>query len=156
MIPPILLDIIKRIIDQVFPDPKEKAELEKRLSDEFARFIEATQPKSSDIYRWASTLIALVRPALAVFVVVSPIVWTDRWLSFLGVLKEAGVWGVIALSPAWVWILGRDGLRLILGVVATMKGQKIPEASLPPGIPGPSTNRPYENGYHENDWGRPH
>lgn len=129
-----IVEIIKLVLERVIPDPKERQALESKLSDDFARFIEATQPKSSDIYRWAATLIALVRPALAVFVVISPIIWTDRWMSFLGVLKEAGIWGVIALSPAWVWILGRDGVRIILGVVATLKGLPIPDGVIPPGI----------------------
>ncbi|MEM0444202.1 MAG: hypothetical protein QXJ73_08620 [Candidatus Caldarchaeum sp.] len=129
-----IIEIIKLVLERVIPDPKERQALESKLSDDFARFIEATQPKSSDIYRWAATLIALVRPALAVFVVISPIIWTDRWMSFLGVLKEAGIWGVIALSPAWVWILGRDGVRIILGVVATLKGLPIPDGVIPPGI----------------------
>ncbi|MEM4381874.1 MAG: hypothetical protein QXX19_06550, partial [Candidatus Caldarchaeum sp.] len=126
-----IVEIIKLVLERVIPDPKERQALESKLSDDFARFIEATQPKSSDIYRWAATLIALVRPALAVFVVISPIIWTDRWMSFLGVLKEAGIWGVIALSPAWVWILGRDGVRIILGVVATLKGLPIPDGVIP-------------------------
>lgn len=129
-----IVEIIKLVLERVIPDPKERQALESKLSDDFARFIEATQPKSSDIYRWAATLIALVRPALAVFVVISPVIWTERWMSFLGVLKEAGIWGVIALSPAWVWILGRDGVRIILGVVATLKGLPIPDGVIPPGI----------------------
>lgn len=146
-----IVEIIKLVLERVIPDPKERQALESKLSDDFARFIEATQPKSSDIYRWAATLIALVRPALAVFVVISPIIWTDRWMSFLGVLKEAGIWGVIALSPAWVWILGRDGVRIILGVVATLKGLPIPDGVIPPGIqrekkaPPPPAEEPIDN-----------
>jgi hypothetical protein len=154
-----ILDIVKLFLERVVPDPKERAELEKRLSDDFARFMEATQPKGSEIYRWAATLIALVRPMLAVFVVITPIIWTKQWVEFLGVLKDAGIWGAIALSPAWVWILGRDGVRMILGIVATLKGTPIPKEVLPPGLPSMGSgknggNDKFENPYVDS-WGRP-
>jgi hypothetical protein len=148
---PLLLPIIKTLLERVVPDPKERADLERQMSDEFARFMEATQPKGNEIYRWAATLIALVRPALAVFVVISPIVWTQQWVAFLGVLKDAGLWGAIALAPAWVWILGRDGVRMILGTVAALKNTPVPKEALPPGLQ-PGMQWPAPPTYRDDAW----
>jgi hypothetical protein len=120
------------------------AKIQAQQEEAFARFIEATQPKAERVYVWANTAIALVRPLLCVFAVISPIIWTDRWIQFLGTLKDAGVWGAIALVPAWAWILGRDGVRMILGVVAGLKGG-IPNTLLPPGIPSSPPPRRGEN-----------
>jgi len=153
-----ILELAKLLLERLVPDPKERAELEKKLADDFARYIEATQPKGSEVYRWAATLIALVRPALAVFVVLAPIIWTDRWVQFLGTLEKAGIWGAIALAPAWAWILGRDGVRMVLGVTALLRGQPIPKEVLPPSIyipkapkePDQDLRNPYTD-----DWGRP-
>ena len=144
--------ILKRITDKLFPDPQEQAEIQKQLmaleaeintraEEAFVKYIEATQPKSERVYVWANTLIALVRPALAVFVVVSPIFFTEKWVQFLKVLQDAGVWGAIALAPAWVWVLGRDGVRMILGIVASLRGTQIPVEALPPGISQPSPRK---------------
>jgi hypothetical protein len=150
---PTLLPLLKMLLERVVPDPKERADLERQMSDEFARFMEATQPKGHEIYRWAATLIALVRPALAVFVVITPIIWTQQWVAFLGVLKDAGLWGAIALAPAWVWILGRDGVRMILGTVAAFKNTSVPKEALPPGLqPGPSVSWPAPPTYRDDAW----
>ena len=143
---PLLTELIRRLV----PDPREQAEINQQLqrlaAEEEARkeeawqaFIAATTPSSERVYVWANTLISLVRPALAVFAVISPIIWTDRWVKFLGVLSEAGVWGAIALVPAWAWILGRDGVRMILGLVSGLKGVPV---QMPPGVPGPSRPQP--------------
>lgn len=156
--------IIKRIVDRLFPDPQEQADIHKQLvaleaeinarsEEAFARYIEATQPKSDRVYVWANTLIALVRPVLAVFVVVSPIFFTEKWVKFLSVLQEAGVWGAIALAPAWVWVLGRDGVRMILGVVATLRGVPLPREALPPGLPEePRNNQPVPKPRYDDSW----
>jgi hypothetical protein len=112
-----------------------EARAEAARAEEFARFMAATQPTADRVYVWANTAIALVRPALCVFAVVSPIVWTDRWTAFLNVLANAGVWGAIALVPVWAWVLGRDGVRLLLGLTAGFRGVAIPPEVLPPGIP---------------------
>jgi len=148
---PLLLDLLKGL--GILKDPEQElkakqllAELEARAeaarAEEFAAFIAATQPTADRVYIWANTLIALVRPALCVFAVVSPIVWTDRWVAFLRMLADAGIWGAIALVPAWAWILGRDGVRMILGLVSGLKGVPIPTTAAPPGIPAPTTTVP--------------
>lgn len=149
----IFLPILKDLIGRLLPDPAQRLEAEKALATaaaqareaeaqmegarakEFADFIAATQPSPDRVYVWANTLIALVRPALAVFTAVSLIVYTDRWLNILNVLKGAGIWGAVGISPLLVWVLGRDGLRMILGVVATARGTSIPAGVLPPGLP---------------------
>jgi hypothetical protein len=145
------IDLLKSL--GILKDPEQElkarqilAELEAKAeaarAEEFAAFVAATQPASSNVYVWANTLIALVRPALCVFTVVSPIIWTDRWIAFLRMLADTGIWGAIALVPAWAWILGRDGVRMILGLVAGMKGTALPASVLPPSIPSASPAPP--------------
>jgi hypothetical protein len=112
-----------------------EAQAEAARAAEFAQFMAATQPHADRVYIWANTLIAFVRPALAVFAVVSPIVWTDRWVALLRQLADAGVWGAVALVPAWAWILGRDGVRMVLALVAGARGVPVPPAAAPPGVP---------------------
>lgn len=144
-------EAIKFLVSKLVASPQEKAEALERLQEleikareaeakievareeSFARFVESTQPKSADSYRWVNSLIALVRPGLAVFVMLSLVFATEKWTQVLGALADAGIWGAIAISPLIVWVLGRDGLRLILGYVSMKTGHPIPPDTLPVG-----------------------
>jgi hypothetical protein len=83
----------------------------------------------------ANVFIALVRPGLAVFSLLSIVFWTDRWVAVLKVLADAGVWGAIALIPLWEFVIGRDGLRVVLGAIVSWRTGKAPAEALPPGVP---------------------
>ncbi|MGI0013785.1 MAG: hypothetical protein ACREBU_10135 [Nitrososphaera sp.] len=160
----LILPFLQNLIGKFIQDPTERAKQEQALQElalkakeaearmeeareeSFARFIASTQPTSDNLYRWANTLIALVRPTLAVFTAVSLIAYTQKWLEILTVLKEAGIWGAIGISPLLVWVLGRDGLRMVLGVVGTIKnGGAIPDGALPEGIPHREVRAPAGN-----------
>lgn len=149
---PILKDIIARVI----PDPAQRLELQKQMAEaeaqareaeakaeearanEFAAFIAATQPSADRVYVWMNTLIAAVRPAMAVFVLISLVVYTEKWQAILSTLAGAGIWGAIGISPLLVWVLGRDGLRMVFGAIATWKGGVVPPEVLPPGLRAPA------------------
>lgn len=115
-----------------------EAQAEAARAKEFADFIAATQPSSERVYVWVNSLIALVRPAMAVFTLVGLIAWTEKWKEILTVLSASGIWGAIGISPLLVWVLGRDGLRMVLGAIAAVRGGQIPPEVLPSGIPTPA------------------
>lgn len=164
----LLIPFAKDLIERLVASPAEKLEAQKALAelelrarefeakteaareDAFARLMESTQPKSDRVYVWANTLIALVRPTLAVFAVISPIIWIEQWKTFLNALEGAGIWGAIALVPVWAWVLGRDGVRMILGIVAGRRGKGDVDVdalreALPPGLPpAPKRRAPEE------------
>lgn len=149
----LILPFLQNLVGKFIADPQERAKQELALQElalkvkeaeaqmeaarekSFADFIAATQPSADRVWVAANTLIALVRPALAVFTAVTLIFWTDRWLEILRVLKDAGVWGAVGISPLLVWVLGRDGLRMVLGVVSAVRNGKVPDEVLPPGLP---------------------
>lgn len=154
MLVELIVPFLGKLLDRLLPNPKDKAEAQALLLDlelkakeaearmeearerSFADFIAATQPKSEHIHLWAATAIALVRPALAVFTAVTVFTNTEKWVWFLETLGKTGIWGAIGLSPLLVWVLGRDGLRLVLGAISTARnGGHIPPEVLPPGLP---------------------
>lgn len=160
----LILPFIQQLIGKFIADPQERAKQEQALQElaikakeaearaeearekAFADFIAATQPSADRVYVWANTAIALVRPSLAVFTAVTLIFYTQKWLEILRVLKDAGIWGAVGISPLLVWVLGRDGLRMVLGVVGTVRNGKVPDEVLPPGLPAsapqPKTVKP--------------
>jgi len=152
------LPIIGKIIDRVFPDPQDAADAKATLeeaaakteaarAEEFAEFIKATQPTSDRVYIWANTLIAMIRPVMAVFSLLAPFVWPVPWTNFIKVVAEGAPWSIVALSPMVVWILGRDGLRMVLGLASVVKnGGRIPPEVLPEGLEKIRPSAPFTSG----------
>lgn len=155
------IPIIGKIIDRVFPDPQEAADAKVAVEEavakteaaraaEFAEFIKATQPTADRVYIWANTAIALVRPGMAIFSLLAPFVWPAPWADFMKAMAENAPWSVVALSPLVVWVLGRDGLRMVLGLVSVVKnGGRIPAEVMPEGlekIAPPRLSAPFTSG----------
>jgi len=157
----LLIPFAKELIERFIPNPTERlaqeralAELEAQARDseakaeaaraaEFASYIAATQPTPDRVYVWANTLIALIRPVMAVFSLLAPFLWVDQWTNFIKVVAEGAPWSIVALSPMVVWILGRDGLRMVLGLASVVKnGGKIPQEVLPDGLEKIAPPRP--------------
>lgn len=156
----LILPFLKSLLERVLDDPVARREAQQQLAEldlrvreaeaqaeaareqAFADFIAATQPSASRVYVLFNSLIALVRPAMAVFVLVSLVVYTEKWKEILTTLASAGIWGAIGISPLLVWVLGRDGLRLVFGAMGVLKGGGVPPEAVPPGIPSAAPATP--------------
>lgn len=122
----LILPILKRVLESVFPSPEQRLELEKALSEavqkeaesrarereqitnEFIEIIRATQPSPDRVYVWANTLIALVRPAISVTIVLAMVFRTDTIKSLVETFANAGPTGWIVMAPVLWWFFGRD------------------------------------------------
>lgn len=149
----LLFPLLKDILGRVLPNPQEKLDMEKALAQiearareaeanaeaaraaEFAAFIAATQPSADRVYVWINSAIALVRPTMAVAAFIAPWLWPDRWQALLHAISANAPYSVVALVPVWAWVLGRDGLRMVVGAIAAFRSGTVPPGAFGPGIP---------------------
>lgn len=126
-----LLTILRPIIEAVFPSPEQRLELEKQAAEvlakeaerqikeremqtaEFIKILETTQPPADRVYVWANTLIALVRPAISVSIVLAMIFRTETIKSLVDTFANAGATGWIVLAPVLWWFFGRDVAKVL-------------------------------------------
>lgn len=151
------LDPIIKILKAsgILKDPEAEAQLRAQLAQiqaqqdqAFADYIKATTPDWSRVYPFANTLIALVRPSLAVFMPLSFMLWPDRWVQIMDAFAKMDVFGKFFIAaPTVVFVMGRDGLRALVALLgARMKNgasADLLREALPPGIPEPRPAAPF-------------
>lgn len=84
------------------------ADLEKTKAQVWVDFVRATSSDPDRIYMWANSIIALVRPAISLLIVLGMLFAPSRILELVRTFGEAGPSGWIILSPLLWWFLGRD------------------------------------------------
>lgn len=104
---------------------KAVADLEKTKAQVWVDFVKATTPDPSRVYIWANSVIALVRPAISLLIVVGMLFAPSRILDLVRTFGEAGPSGWIVLFPLLWWFLGRDASK----VLAMRYGGLIPVGS---------------------------
>lgn len=145
----------------IIKDPEQELKAKLALEEMAARqdaawveYVKATTPQltlpaADRVAVWANTFIAilyglanvfisLVRPGMAVYVGVMTVGHWQQVREILGALAASGIWGAIWLAPLWVWVLGRDITRTLIGTVVSWRTGKVPLEALPPGIPAPA------------------
>lgn len=104
---------------------KAVADLEKTKAQVWVDFVRATTPDPSRVYIWANSVIALVRPAISLLIVLGMLFAPSRILDLVRTFGEAGPSGWIVLFPLLWWFLGRDASK----VLAMRYGGLIPVGS---------------------------
>lgn len=84
------------------------ADLEKTKAQVWVDFVRATSPDPNRVYVWANSIIALIRPAISLLIVLGMLFAPSRILDLVRTFGEAGPSGWLILSPILWWFLGRD------------------------------------------------
>ena len=133
--PSVEMDMKKVLVEIEAQAREAEAKAEAARADEYARFIEATTPKSENVYMWINSLISLVRPSMAVMAFIAPWAWPKIWESVLHSVAANAPYSIVMLVPLWAFVLGRDGLRMVVGAIAAFRSGTVPPGTMPPGIP---------------------
>jgi len=163
--------LLKGLLDRLFPDPAKQAEIavamaeieirakeaeakiEAARAEEFAQFIAATTPNADRVYVWTNSLIALVRPFLAIFSLVTWVYLPDRWREVLAAFGQLDLLGKFIIgSPLLIFVGGRDLMRMFVAIASARIGVngngsagralETLEKVVPPGAPPQPAKRP--------------
>lgn len=125
-----IVDLLRSIGLLRNPDQETEArralvDLQKTQAQVWVDFVRATTPDPGRVYIWANSVIALVRPAISLLIVLGMLFAPSRILDLVRTFGEAGPSGWVVLFPLLWWFLGRDANK----VLAMRYGGLIPVGS---------------------------
>lgn len=110
-------------------------DLEKAKAQVWVDFVRATSSDPTRVYMWANTVIALVRPAISLLIVLGMLFAPSRILDLVRTFGEAGPSGWVVLSPLLWWFLGRDVNKVLAmyygGAIEVGSGAAEPAPQVP-------------------------
>lgn len=89
------------------------ADLEKTRAQVWVDFVRATSPDPARVYVWANSIIALVRPAISMMIVLGMLFAPSRILDLVRTFGEAGPSGWLVMAPVLFWFFGRDVNKIL-------------------------------------------